>query len=162
MQPYGYIPIRAGMFPLSHLDQGVHRAMDTTEVSRAVVQGIYDAALSGDRDKQLSYIDEDIVVCPPPYFPWAGPHNNRDLWQRNAIPLIRGVHDYSRMTFEYMAEGDKCLAMIHLGLADTDDEVYYWEMWTVRDGKAVAMQVFCWDPRPMHKQIERLGIKAPS
>ena len=136
--------------------------MDTTEVSRAVVQGIYDAAVRGDREGQLSYIDENIVVCPPPYFPWAGPHNSRDLWQQNAIPLIRGVHDYSRMTFEYLAEGDKCLAMIHLGLAGSDDEVYYWEMWTVRDGKAVSLQVFCWDPRPMHKQIDRLGIKAPS
>jgi hypothetical protein len=135
--------------------------MDTTEVSRSVVRGIYESAMRGDRETQLSYIDENIVVCPPPYFPWAGPHNGRDLWQENAIPLIHGVHDTSSMRIEYLAEGDKCVARIHMGLAGTDDEVYYQEMWTVRGGKAVAMEVFCWDPRPVQKVIDRLGIRAP-
>jgi hypothetical protein len=136
--------------------------MDTTEVSRSVVRGIYESAIRGDRERQLSYIDENIVVCTPPYFPWAGPHQSRNLWQKNAIPLIHAVHDPSSMRIEYVAEGDKCVAGIRICLAGTEDEAYYQETWTVRDGKAVAVEVFCWDPRPVQKQIDRLGIKAPS
>ena len=35
------------------------------------------------------------------------------------------------------------------------------EVWTVRNGKAVAMEAFCWDPRPVFRRIEELGIKDP-
>jgi hypothetical protein len=127
----------------------------STEESRAVVKGLYDAAISGDREKQLSFIDDSIVVSPPPYFPWAGPHNGKKAWQENAIPLIRGIHDTASMKIDYLADGDICIARIHMKLLGTGDEVYYQEAWTVRDGKAVAMEVFCWDPRPIQKQIDR-------
>ena len=131
----------------------------TTEETRAVAQGIYDASKRGDRDAVFALVHDDIVVEPPAEFPWRGPHNSASAWRENALPMIGAVHDRSGMKVELVAEGDRCIAIIEIGLNGVEDVVQYIEVWTVRDGKASAMKVYCHDPRPIYRQIERLGIE---
>jgi ketosteroid isomerase-like protein len=130
----------------------------TTEESRAVVQGLYDAAARGDHEALFSFVNDDIVVSPPAEFPWAGPHVGAEAWRDYAIPLVGMTHDVAGLKYELIADGDSCIAVITIGIKDSEDTVEYLELWTIDEGKAVRMKVYCHDPRPVRKQIEKLGL----
>jgi hypothetical protein len=130
----------------------------TTKESRAVIQGIYDAASRGDLEAVFSFVDDDIVVSSLAEFPWAGPHLGAEAFRNDLIPLVGTTHDNARLKYELIADGPSCIAVITTGVKDSDDTVEYLELWTVDEGKAVRMKVYCHDPRPLRKQVEKLGL----
>lgn len=127
-----------------------------------IVNAIYEAVIAGDMDACLKHIDVDIVASPPPYFPWGGPHHGRAAWMTNAVPKLATAHDLTRVRLESvqrLGDSDKCIALLHLPLADSTDEAYLAEIWTIRNSKAVALEVFCWDWRPVQNHIDRQQLQ---
>lgn len=133
----------------------------TTEQSRSVVQGIYDAAGRSDFPTLLGLIAENVHVDTPPYLPWAGPYETRDEWLAKCVPMLGTVYDFPSLTVDHMiAEGDRVVVRVHQKTLESEDEVVHIESWKVKDGKAIEFSVFCFDPRPVYKRLEKIGTKA--
>jgi ketosteroid isomerase-like protein len=123
--------------------------MSTTEETRAVVQGVYDAVNDGDHERYLSYLHPDIRVSCPPYFEHGGPDSPFDKWQ-SMLAGLRPALDIAGLTLQLLiAEGDTACATAHVPLVSGTGGVIFCETWTVHEGKAVRMRVFCYDPEAL-------------
>jgi ketosteroid isomerase-like protein len=138
----------------------VRPVTSTTEATTAVVRAMYDTAAAGDLEAFWALVDDNIEAYSPADFPWAGPHHGATAWRDQALPFLAAVHDFTRMSYELIANGDKCAALVRVGIKDSDEEVRYTEVWTVDNHKVVHLRVYCYDPRPVYRQIEKLGIGA--
>lgn len=133
----------------------------TTDKSREIVQSIYDNAASGNFEAIVRVLDENIIVTPPPYWPWAGPYTNREDWLAKCLPMIGTVYDMSSLTCtKLIAEGDEVVASLKGRVLESGEEIEGLEIWKIRDGKAIEMKVFAFDPRPVDRQLAKVALKA--
>lgn len=134
--------------------------MSNTEQSRAVVQGIYDAVMRQDHEAYMSLLHDDLRVSSAPCFAHGGPDSTVERWQQMLAGLAP-VLDISGLSIvDLIADGDRVSATARVKLRGSDDEVLFCENWTIRDGKAYRMRVYCYDPSALLARLE--GVSAGS
>jgi ketosteroid isomerase-like protein len=131
--------------------------VNTTEESRSVVQGLYDAVNNSDPDRFNALLHPDLRVSCQPYFPGGGPTSTFDALQGMLAGLIP-ILDITGLVLECLtAEGDTVFALARTGLLDSEESILFCEEWTIKDGKAYRMRVFCYDPFPAVEKIKNLA-----
>ena len=120
--------------------------MNSSEQSRAVVQGIYDAVMRRDTAAFLGSFHPHFKVDSAPCFEHGGPDSSIEEWQRMLAGLAP-VLDINGLTLVSMiADGDQVSATARVKLHSSDEEVLFCENWIIKDGKALRMRVYCYDP----------------
>jgi hypothetical protein len=56
---------------------------------------------------------------------------------------------------ELLADGDKVSATARVKLLSSEETVLFCENWTVRDGRAYRMRVYCYDPAPLLARLPK-------
>jgi len=70
------------------------------------------------------------------------------------MPHLAKMLDFTHFKYESLvAEGDQVVALVSIGIADTDDSVLISEHWTVRDGKALSLLVLFFEPQKLLDSI---------
>lgn len=134
-----------------------HETVMTTEESRTVVQGIYDAVMRQDNDAFMALLHPQLKVSSAPCFAHGAPDSTVEEWQRMLAGLAPVLDISGLSVVSLIADGDKVSATARVKLRGSDDEVLFCENWTVRDGKAYRMRVYCYDPAVL---LERLNSVA--
>jgi hypothetical protein len=127
--------------------------VNVTEESRRVIQGIYDAVMARDEAAYAAALHPELRVSSAPYFPHGGPDSSVGQWQQMLAALAPVLDINGLEVIDLLADGDKVSATARVRLAGSDETVLFCENWTVRDGQAYRMRVFCYDPAPL---LERL------
>ncbi len=64
--------------------------------------------------------------------------------------------DFRRFSYEaFIAEGEHVVALINIGVTDTDAIIKISEHWTVRSGKATSIWVAYFEPQAL---LDKLGL----
>jgi ketosteroid isomerase-like protein len=94
----------------------------------------------------LAVLDPKIEVREPDALPFGGVY--RGLGELMGMFAKAGpVLDSSRMSVqELTADEDRVVALLRIPLRDGSAEALISEHWRLRDGKAVELQVFWFDP----------------
>lgn len=112
-------------------------ATSSSEESRQVIKGMYDALIRGDQDGFFAGMHEDFESVQPAYLPWGDVHHGPDGFKRECIPSMVKTFDLTTIEIEsIVAEDDHVAATIHLGVFGSDVSVILGENWIMRDGKA--------------------------
>jgi ketosteroid isomerase-like protein len=120
--------------------------MPDSSQNKQIIQDAYDAMAAGDVNGFLGALDTEIEVREPDALPYGGLY--RGLGElmgmfAKAAPVL----DSSRMVVEELtAEHDRVVAVLRIPLRDGSAETLISEHWRLRDGKAVELQVFWFDP----------------
>jgi ketosteroid isomerase-like protein len=123
--------------------------MSGTDESRSVIQGIYDAVTTRDDAAFAAALHPDLRVSSAPYLPHGGPDGTVQQWQQ-MLASVAPVLDINGLEIvDLLADGDKVSATARVKLLDSEETVLFCENWTVRDGKAYRMRVYCYDPAPL-------------
>ncbi len=118
----------------------------TSVDNKQIVADAYAAMQGGDVPAFLAVLDEGIVVHEPDFLPYGGTANGREAFVR-LLPKAAALLDISRLVVdELIAEGDSVVALFRIGLAGSNAEARLAERWLMRDGKAVELRVFWFDP----------------
>ena len=134
--------------------------MNATEESRRVIQGIYDAVMAGDTAAWAAALHPELRVSSAPYFPHGGPDSTVEQW-RQMLSGLAPILDISGLEVaDLLADGDKVSATARVKLFDSDETVLFCETWTVRDGKAYRMRVYCYDPAPLLERLAKSSAAA--
>ncbi|GAA5153130.1 nuclear transport factor 2 family protein [Pseudonocardia eucalypti] len=124
-------------------------ATDLTERNRAVVRGLYDAAISGDLPGALEVLADDIVVHEPEFLPYGGVYRGKQEFAE-LFGKIAQFLDLSRVTVHYyVADGERVIAVLGIPDLGTGELTHFAEQSTVRDGRIAEMRLFYYDPQSM-------------
>jgi ketosteroid isomerase-like protein len=119
--------------------------MSSAEVNKAIVRGAYEAMAGGDARGFLGVLAPEIEIHEPPSLPYGGVHRGQGeviaFFQKAAPVLAPGKIQVEQL----VAEDDTVVAVLTLGLRDGTDALVT-EIWRPRDGKAVELRVFWFDP----------------
>jgi ketosteroid isomerase-like protein len=129
--------------------------MTAAEESRRVIRGIYDAVIAHDDAAWAASLHPDLRVSSAPYFPHGGPDSTVEQWRRMLDGLAPILDINGLEVVDLLADGDKVSATARVKLMDSDETVLFCETWTVRDGKAYRMRVYCYDPAPLLARLPK-------
>jgi ketosteroid isomerase-like protein len=120
--------------------------MTTTSENKQTIKAAYEAMASGDVRGFLGVLDEQIEVREPDGLPHGGVY--RGIGELKGM-LVKAapVLDASRLVIDdLVAEEDRVVAVLRIPLRAGGGEALICEHWRLRDGKAVTLQVFWFDP----------------
>ena len=128
---------------------------ELTEQNRELVTQIYAAFRESDQNAVGALLDEHLHVQPPPFLPWGGPYESRQEWSEHCIPKLTEVYDLRDLEVrQLVADENTVVSLILITVKNADrSKVLHQETWTLQDGKAIAMQTFCFDPRPVQNLL---------
>jgi hypothetical protein len=70
------------------------------------------------------------------------------------MPHLAKMPDFTRFKYESLvAESNQVVALVSIGIADSDDSVLISEHWTVRDGKALSLVVLFFEQQKLLDSI---------
>jgi predicted SnoaL-like aldol condensation-catalyzing enzyme len=122
---------------------------DTTEISRRLVEELYDAAVAADVEGVLFRLDDSVIVHEPDFLPYGGEYHGKqgfvDLYTK-----IAKVYDVAKIRVDYLvADGDRVIGVIRMPDLNTGNDVLLAEQSTVRDGKVIDMRIFFHDTQSL-------------
>ncbi len=124
------------------------------EANKAVVRAYYSASQAGDRSRFVPYLHPDFFAIAPSYVPLGGRRHTAESFREEVMPHLARMLDFAHVKYESLvAEGDQVVALVSIGIADTDDSVLISEHWTVRDGKARSLLVLFFEPQKLLDSI---------
>ncbi|HEX4182473.1 MAG TPA: hypothetical protein VHY34_04380 [Caulobacteraceae bacterium] len=124
-------------------------AKSQTEGSREIVNAYYQAGKESRLTDFAPLVADDFTTTAPNYLPWGGTHLGGSFFRDQVLPNLPDVLDFSRFSYDVLlAEGEKVVALIDVGVAGTGDVVKISEHWTVRDGQARSIWVAYFEPQP--------------
>jgi hypothetical protein len=133
--------------------------MESSEQSRAVVQGIYDAVMREDTATFFNSLHPQFKVDSAPCFEHGGPDSSIEEWQQMLAGLAP-VLDINGLTLmSLIADGDQVSATARVKLHSSDEEVLFCENWIIKDGKAFRMRVYCYDPAVLLTRLTEYAQK---
>ena len=119
--------------------------MGDGDANKQIVRGAYEGMATGDAQAFLGVLDPEVEVHEPPFLPYGGTHRGIEgviAFLKQAAPLMRPG---GLVVEDLIADGDTVVATLTLGLRNGAD-AQITEVWTLRDGKAVDLRVFWFDP----------------
>lgn len=112
---------------------------------KETIRNAYEGMASGDPGAFLGALHEEIVIIEPDPLPHGGTYRGK----AEVIEFMKSagaVMDISRFEVDTLiAEDDRVAATVRCGVRG-GGEVHLSEHWLMRDGKAVELRVFCFDP----------------
>ena len=127
-----------------------------SEQSKAVVDAYYQAGFESRLPDFGPYLHPDFTTTAPNYLPWGGVHLGAEFFRASVLPTLPDVLDFSRFSYDVLiAEGEKVVALINIGLTGQSDMIKISEHWTVKDGKAASIWVAYFEPQAL---LNKLGI----
>jgi len=119
---------------------------EATEMSRHIVQTIYNAMASGDVGTVLELIDENIVCYESPSLPYGKVYRGHNELKA----LFEPVNTYlaiEKIKIDYLiADGERVVAVIRLPVRSSGTEMIVSEHHLVRNGKVVEQRIFFFEP----------------
>jgi ketosteroid isomerase-like protein len=120
--------------------------MSSSEDNKRIVRHAYAAMSGGDVKRFLAVLDDDVVVYEPDALPYGGVYEGRSVFVAS-LPAAGALLDASRLVVEdLVAEGDKVVALIRVAVRGGVPDALVTEHWTMREGKAIELRVFWYDP----------------
>ena len=119
--------------------------MSDAAANKQIIKDAYEAMASGDVRSFVGVLDPGIVVREPDSLPYGGTY--RGVQELMGMFAKAGpVLDSSRLAIDTLtADEDRVVAVIRIPLRGGDGEALISEHWTMRDGKAVELNVFWFD-----------------
>lgn len=123
----------------------VENKADLTQVIDAL-RSAYAAFNRGDMDAAVAALDPQIDWSEPAEFPGGGPYHGRDEVKRYLTQSRAGWAEGSSEPERFITAGNRIVVFVHArfrpkGTGDWQD-VKLADVYTVRDGKIVAMRAF--------------------
>ena len=119
--------------------------MADADQNKQIVRGAYEGMAAGDAKAFLGVLDPAIELHEPPFLPYGGTHRGIEgvigFFKQAAAVVAPG----KLVVQDLVADGDTVVATLTLGLRN-GGEAQITEIWTLRDGKAVELRVFWFDP----------------
>jgi ketosteroid isomerase-like protein len=113
--------------------------------NKQIIKGAYEAMARGDVRGFLGVLDEQIEVREPDSLPHGGTYRGLDEL-KGMFAKAGPVLDSARLTIEELtADEDRVVALLRIPLRGGGGDALISEHWRLRDGKAVALQVFWFD-----------------
>ena len=120
-----------------------------TEQNRALVQKLYDAAISGDIEGVLGCLAEDVVVREPEFLPYGGTYSGRDTFLALFEKIVK-CYDMTKISADYLvADGERVIGVLRMPDLKTGKDVLLAEQSTIRDGLIVDMRIFFHDAQSL-------------
>ncbi|MET8830705.1 nuclear transport factor 2 family protein [Streptomyces sp. NPDC004610] len=117
-------------------------ASSPTERNRQVVLAMFAAANSGDLERVLSCLADDVTVYEPLFLPFGRVYRGKDEFFALAGELQKYL-DLSAITVHYtIADGDRVAACVGVPDLTTGKLTRFIEQFTVRDDKIVENRLF--------------------
>jgi ketosteroid isomerase-like protein len=120
--------------------------MSDASTNVEIVKGAYDALASGDVKGFIGVLDPGITVREPECLPYGGTFIGMQEvlgMFGKAGPLLDSGKSVVESIF---GDGDRVAAVLRIPLRDGSGEAVMAEHWTLRDGKAVELDVYWRDP----------------
>ncbi|APW39563.1 hypothetical protein RD110_22030 [Rhodoferax koreense] len=128
----------------------------TVELNRSVVKSFYEGGVRGDITAIASHLHDKFVCSAPNYLPWGGNTPSAYGYLNVVLPQVAKVLDFSRFSYDSMtAEGDHVVALINVGVSDTDAMIKISEHWSLENGKARSIWVAYYEPAALLERIAR-------
>ncbi|WP_437680116.1 nuclear transport factor 2 family protein [Sorangium sp. So ce131] len=112
-----------------------------------VVRGFYEAVHRRDFERLFSFIDEHVEWIGLKPLPWGGVFHGHDGVRTYFQRALEANTELVPEPYEYVASGDKVVSLSWVrGVARTTGrpwKVQCCHVWTVRNGKIVAMYYIC-------------------
>ncbi len=116
------------------------------ESSVVLVQRLYDAWVAGDAEAALARMDPDVEWIEPSDTPDGQTWRGVDGVLAAMVEWTQPFEDYAFEIVERVDYGERVLfALVQRGrgrLSGIDVESTVWHLWTVKDGKAVRLEMF--------------------
>lgn len=120
-----------------------------TEKNRAIVLELYAAAASGQPERIMGLLTDDIVVDEPSYLPYGKVYNGIEEFA-GLFGMIGDYLDLSDIRVNYtIADGDRVAACVSVRDVTSGEYTTFIEQSTVRDGKIAEIRLFYYDPQTM-------------
>ena len=117
-------------------------ATPLTEQNRAIVEGMFAAANSGDIDGVFSYLSEDVTIIEPLFMPFGKTYHGKDEFLGLA-QILPNYLDVSKITVHYtIADGDRVAACVGITDVATGELTHFIEQFTIKNGQIVENRVF--------------------
>jgi ketosteroid isomerase-like protein len=129
--------------------------MSITEDTKSVVDAYYQAGARGELPAFSPSVAENFSVTAPDYLPWGGTHRGKAFFD-DVLHHLPETLDFGRFRYDsFTAEGTHAVALITIGVADTERTVQISEHWEVTDGVAQSIWVAYFQPQAL---LDKLGI----
>jgi len=119
--------------------------MADAEANKQIVRSAYEGMASGDAKAFLGALDPEVEIHEPPFLPYGGTHRG----QGEVIAFLKQAAGLAApgklVVHDLVADGDTVVALLTLGLRNGADAQVS-ETWRMRDGRAVELRVFWFDP----------------
>jgi ketosteroid isomerase-like protein len=119
--------------------------MASPQENKEIVRSAYKGMTSGNPKAFFDALDPEIEVIEPDPLPYGGTYKG----QAEVMEFMKGaagVIDGSTLEVETLtADEDRVVATLRIGVR-SGGEVHLSEHWRLRDGKAIELRVFCFDP----------------
>jgi ketosteroid isomerase-like protein len=114
--------------------------------NKQIIKGAYEAMAQADVRSFLGVLDPQIEVREPDGLPHGGTYRGLDELKgmfAKAAPVL----DSSKLAIEELtADEDRVVALLRIPLRGCDGDAVISEHWRLRDGKAISLHVFWFDP----------------
>ena len=128
------------------------------EFHKSLVRSFHDGGLRGDLSGVGANLHHDFVCSEPRYLPWGGDAHGAAAYLDVVLPQIARFLDFSRFSYDSLvAEDDRVVALVDVGVMDSDATVKLFEHWTFDAGKARSIRVAYYEPAALLARIERNG-----
>jgi ketosteroid isomerase-like protein len=128
----------------------------TSTGNKAAVRAFYDGAVRGDISGFGSYLHPMFGCSVPRYLPWGGDTQGADAYLNVVLPQIARVLDFGRFSYDSLtAEEDHVVALINVGVMDTESMIKISEHWTLEAGRARSIWVAYYEPAALLSRLER-------
>ena len=124
----------------------MNAASEMTEMSRQIVQSIYDAMASGDVKTVLELIDEDIVCYESPNLPYGRAYRGHAELQALFEPVTKYLAIEQLKIDHLIADGERVVAVVRLPVRSSGIEAIVAEHHLLRNGKVVEQRIFFFEP----------------
>lgn len=128
----------------------------TSTDNKAAVRAFYDGAARGDISGFRSYLHPCFVCSAPRYLPWGGDTHGADAYLNVVLPQVARALDFGRFSYDCLtAEDEHVVALINVGVMDTESMIKISEHWILEDGRARSIWIACFEPAALLFRLER-------
>ena len=114
--------------------------------NKRIIRDAYDAMAGGDVRGFLGVLDEQIEVREPDGLPHGGLYRGLGELKEMFVKAAPVLDVGGMVVDDLVAEEDRVVAVLRIPLRSGGGEALISEHWRLRDGKAVSLRVFWFDP----------------
>jgi ketosteroid isomerase-like protein len=130
----------------------------TTDANKALVRAYHEAGMRGDLLGFGLHLHRDFVCRAPRYLPWGGETLGAAAFLKKVLPQLGNVFDFDRFACDTLvAEGDRVVALVDIGIRDSKATVTVSEHWTLDAGKVMSLWTAYFEPAALLARLERNG-----